>query len=118
MISHIRGHNFNFGNDKNDYGTTSEATYKFDPINAGNSRGYLDAKLKDDLRATHFQLGFDKDKNQTCHQSSYLPQNVNKIIVNDPNSRRNNFNLNQTNRNVFDGRSVYMVDYTKKQSIE
>lgn len=118
MIGHIRGHNFKLGNSKNDFGTTNGVTYKFDSANASNSRGYLDAKLKDDLRATHFQLGFDNDKNQTSHQSSYLPQNVNKPIINDPNLRRNNFNMNQTNRNVFEGKSVYMVDYKKKEAIE
>jgi hypothetical protein len=77
----------------------------------------LNPKLKDDLRATHFQLGFDNDRNQTSHQSSYIALNADKKIVNN-NIKRNNFNLNNTNRNTFEGKSIYMEDYTKKEAVE
>ncbi len=58
------------------------------------------------------------DPNQTTHQSSYLPFPNDKKSVNNPVVGRNEFNLNQSNRNVFEGKSIYMVDYTKKEGTE
>jgi len=58
------------------------------------------------------------DQLQTTHQSSYLPIQIDKKSVNNNNFVRNEFNLNQTNRNVFDGKSIYMVDYTKKEATD
>ena len=57
------------------------------------------------------------DQLQTTHQSSYLPIQLYKKSLNN-NVIRNEFNLNQTNRNVFDAKSMYMVDYTKKEATE
>ena len=58
------------------------------------------------------------DQLQTTHQSSYLPIQLDKKSLNNNNVSRNEFNLNQTNRNVFDAKSMYMVDYTKKEATE
>lgn len=115
IINTIKGHNFDLGLDKNDFATTTGATFKFDAANAENSRGCLDSALIDDLRATHYKVGYMNGPNQTTHQSSYVPVQIDRKKSNDAHMKRNNFNLNQTNRNVFEGKSIYMMDFNKKE---
>jgi hypothetical protein len=115
IVSTIKGHNFHLGTVKNDFATTTGATFKFDAADAVRSRGHLDSALIEDLRATHYKIGYMNGPNQTTHQSSYVPVQVDQKKSKDAIVKRNNFNLNQTNRNVFEGRSIYMMDFNKKK---
>jgi hypothetical protein len=59
-----------------------------------------------------------QDNHQTTHQSTYVPVPVEKRQTHDPQLRKSHINLNPGNRNVFDSKSMYMVDYTKKEYVD
>ena len=119
VINDIRGHHFALGDIKNDYGTTTGATFhSFDPKAASTARGFLDADLKSDLRATHYQLGYMPNNLQTTHQSNYVPMPVQKHSVHNPKLMKSHIDINPGNRNVFDSKSIYMADFNKKQLVD
>jgi hypothetical protein len=106
------------GETKNDYSTTTGATFKFDPYQASKAKGVLEDALKNDLRATHYKLGYQSEVHQTTHQSTYVPLALDKRANHDPNLRKSHFDLNSTNKNILEGQSIYMTDYTKKEIVD
>lgn len=119
LVSNIKGHHFNLGENKNDFKTTSGTTHQnFDLQTAHNARGCLNANLLDDLRNTHYKLGYMPDNNQSTHQATYVPMQLSKKHENDPQLRISHFSLNPTHKNVFDQKTIYMVDYPKKEPID
>lgn len=115
VINDIRGHHFALGEDRNDFGTTSGSTYLYDPHRAAGAKGSLDSELKNDLRATHYKLGYMQDNHHTTHQSSYVPMPINPAKFKDPHLRKSHIDLNSTNKNMFEGKTIYMSDFTKKE---
>lgn len=116
IINNIRGHHFNLGDSKNDFGTTTGVTYVYDPSKAQGAKGSLDSELKNDLRATHYKLGYMKDNNSgTTHQSAYVPKPVEQKMVHDPNLRKSHINLNPSYKNNLDAQTIYMADFTRKE---
>lgn len=82
------------------------------------ARGNLEKELKDDLRSTHYKLGYMQDANQTTHQSAYIPYQVVKPTFNDPNLRKSHFDLNMNSKTMLNEKTIYMTDYTEKVAVE
>jgi hypothetical protein len=118
LINNIRTHHWHLGENKNDFATTTGATFNYDKEKAGGARTNLNEALKNDLRATHYKLGYTPDNHQTTHQSAYVPfNNAKKVDILNPELRKSHFNLNQTNLGQ-DNKTIYMTDYTKKEILE
>jgi hypothetical protein len=114
LLNNIRTHHWQLGEGRNDFGTTTGNTYGYDPKQALHARTSLDPNLKNDLRATHYKLGYTPDYLQTTHQATYVPFNANKTGILNPELRKSHFSLNQTNHGQ-DNKTIYMTDYTKKE---
>lgn len=115
VINDIRTHHWAFGVNNNDYATTTAGTYKYDANAAAGAKGFLDDSLKSDLRATHYKLGYMESNPQTTHQQNYVSMPIQTHSKHDPGLRTTNFKLNPNNRNVFEGKSIYMMDFNKRQ---
>ena len=113
VIKNIRGHHFDLGECRNDFSTTTGATFLYDKRSADGAKGTLDASVKNDLRATHYKLGYLPDAHQTTHQATFVPVPAEVKKVHDPELRKSHFNINPGNRNVFDSKSIYMADFNK-----
>ena len=113
LVNDIKGHHFHLGECKNDFNTTTGTTFLYDGSKALGARGSLHKGLKDDLRATHYKLGYLPEQNQTTHQSSFVPVDIGQKAIHDPNLRINHFDFNSMNKK-FDEKTIYMCDYTKK----
>jgi hypothetical protein len=118
VIKNIRGHHFALGDTRNDFSTTTGATFLYDQNSAVGAKGTLDAFVKNDLRATHYKLGYLPDAHQTTHQATFIPVPVQTKKVHDPQLRQSHFNINPGNRNVFDNKTIYMADFNKKQVVD
>lgn len=114
VIKDIKSSHFNLGEMKNDYGTTTGNSYKFDPQTAKAARGMLDQALINDLRATHYKLGYQPFVGTTTHQSTYVPLDINYKAAKDPLLRQSHFSLGENNNAIQDGKTIYMTDYVKK----
>jgi hypothetical protein len=66
------------------------------------------------IKGTHFKLGYINENPQTTHQSSYvLLNNIDKAENAENINKKNNINL-KFNNNGFEGKTIYMNDYTIK----
>ena len=112
-IANIRRSHFDFGDNKNDYNTTNGDTYIYDPKLAKEGRGKLNEKLKNNLMNSHYELGMGNDmEKMTSNRRDFrgYPGYIgNKKI--EPDYTNHVFTRN---RNVFEGESIYMSDYTEK----
>ena len=112
-INNIRKSHFILGESKNDYFTTNNNTYKYDPVLAKEGRGKLNDILKNNLRISHYELGMGNEREKyTSNRRDYISYpnfRPNKKI--EKNSESNVF---PRNRNVFEGESIYMSDYIEK----
>ena len=112
-IANIRKSHLNFGDNKNDYYTTTGETYKYDAKLAKEGRGELNKKLKDNLMDSHYELGMGNDIEKTTSNRrdfrSYPGFIANKKVEAD-----NSSHIFNRNRNVFEGESIYMSDYVEK----
>ena len=114
VINEIRGSHFALGETKNDFKTTTGSTYVYDNKLASGAKGSLDGELINDLRATHYKLGYMPNANFTTHQSSFVPHAIKANKFKDNHLRKTNIDLNPGNRNVFDGKTIYMLDFKKQ----
>lgn len=117
VINDIRGHHFNLGETKNDYGTTFEATFKYDAHSAGLAKGFLDSAVKNDLKSSHYKLGYLPSENQTTHLSTFVPMALQKKAIHDPKLRESSIKINPGHRNNFDSKTIYMMDFDKKENL-
>lgn len=117
LVKDIRGSHFNFGDNMNDYKTTTGQTYNFDVKKAADAKGVLKDELISDLRSTHYKLGYDPSSvKSTTHQSTYVPLNFSKeekAKVSED-LRKSHFALNNSTLGKV-GKTIYMTDYTKKE---
>lgn len=115
LVKNIKGSHFDLGDMKNDYGTTTGKAYQFDPVAAKDAKGNLDKKLLNDLRSTHYKLGYMPQVNQTIYRSQYVPYENQKLVGKDPHLQDNHFSfVQQGGKNVFEGETIYMSDYVPK----
>ena len=112
-INNIRKSHFILGESKNDYFTTNNNTYKYDPVLAKEGRGKLNDILKNNLRISHYELGMGNEREKyTSNRRDYISYpnfRPNKKI-----ERNSESNVFPRNRNVFEGESIYMSDYIEK----
>ena len=113
-IANIRRSHFDFGDNKNtNYNTTNVDTYKYDPKLAKEGRGELNEKLKNNLRDSHYELGMGNDMEKMTSNRrdyrSYPGYKSNKKVEAD-----NTSHVFNRDRNVFEGETIYMSDYTEK----
>ena len=112
-IANIRRSHFNFGDNKNDYGTTNNESYQYDPNMAKLGRGKLNENLKNNLRSSHYELGMGNDmEKMTSNRRDYrgYPGYVGNKRVEPDNSS----NIFKGKKNIFEGETIYMSDYTEK----
>ena len=114
VVKDIRSSHFELGEMQNDYGTTTGNSYKFDPQTAKNARGTLDRALINDLRATHYKLGYNPMCNTTTHRATYVPFKVDFKNAKAPTLRKSHFVFGNTNNPIQDGKTIYMTDYVPK----
>lgn len=117
VIKEIKRHHYNFGRDKDDYNTTHSIDYKYNLEKALKSRGNLEQGLIQDLRSTHYKIGYlDSSNNTTTHLSTYKPliyDPANKAQVSSE-LRKSHFGLSLSDAMKVD-KTTYMTDYTKKE---
>ena len=113
LVKNIKSSHFELGELPIDYGTTMGNAYKFDPQSAKNARGALDRALLNDLRSTHYKLGYDIINNVTTNRADYVPKKLEIQRAKDPNLRKSHFELGNENE-IQDGKTIYMTDYVPK----
>lgn len=117
VIGFIRGSHLKFGENKNDYETITNMSYKYDPVSAKNGRGILDEGMKKNLMSSHYQLGIDKKmEKQTSNRRDYVeyPGYVAENRVNNVIKTASSINLGDKNVNRFEGETIYMSDFIEK----
>ena len=106
--------NFNFGEMKNDFSTTSRNAFKYDPNEAKKANSGLSKDLMKELKSTHYKLGYDNDIGLTTQKADYIPfglyDNLKKGKVPD-----DNFTLGDKYKNKFEGETIYQTDYVEKE---
>ena len=112
-INNIRKSHFNFGESKNEYFTTMNNAYRYDPVLAKEGRGRLNDILKNNLRNSHYELGMGNDREKyTSNRRDYI--NYPNFRPEKKIEKNKESNVFKTNRNVFEGESIYMSDYVEK----
>lgn len=114
MIHTIKDSHFKFGDTPNDFSTTSGNAYQYDPNKARDAKGGLNTGLLNDLRNTHYKLGYDNDVGISTQKKDFIPYGAFE------NERLkglygNNFNLGDNYNNKFEGQTIYSTDYIKKE---
>ena len=112
MIKDIRGVHWSLGNQNNDYSTTAGDAWKYDPNLAPFARGKLNQSMKNDLRKSHYQLGYINQPNKSTYESNYIPRELNARSFKDPGLRKSQVNLGN---GPFKGDSTYREDYVPKE---
>ena len=106
--------NFNFGDMKNDFSTTSRNAFKFDPNAAKGVNAGLNPDLMKELKSTHYKLGYDDDIGTTTQKADYIPfglyDNLKERKLPD-----DNFSLGDKYKNKFEGETIYQTDYVEKE---
>ncbi|MCQ2815721.1 MAG: hypothetical protein MJ252_00495 [archaeon] len=115
LVKNIKGSHFDLGDMGNDYTTTHMNAYKFDPEAAKDAKGNLDRALLNDLRSTHYKLGYMPIEGQTTYRSHYIPLENAQRAAKDPHLQDNHFSLGPAGQaNPFEGITIYMSDYIPK----
>ena len=106
--------NFNLGEMKNDFSTTSRNAYQFDPKKAKEAGAGLDKDLIKELKTTHYKLGYDNDIGLTTQKSDYIPYG---LFGDTKRSKAtdDNFTLGDKYKNKFEGETIYQTDYVEKE---
>lgn len=114
IVKDIKSSHFSLGDSKGEYGTTTGDAYKFDAATAKAARGMLAKDLIDDLRATHYKLGYLGMDNRTTHQDAYVPLDIGFKGTKDPNLQKSHIKFSCAKTNPFEGETIYQTDYVEK----
>lgn len=118
IMNNIKKHNCEYGIDKLDYKTTNNLTYNYDAKKAKEGKGNLEYNLLNDLRSSHYKIGFNNDfENQTTNSLTYKPlplNQTNKKADVSKELRKSHFDLQQSNSLKEFGKTIYTTDYNKK----
>lgn len=115
VVSDIKNSHFIFGECPSDFQTINGNAYKFDPNKAREARGNLDKALLNDLRATHYKLGYQQFDGTTTQKSDFIPLDMNFKATDDPNLRKSHFNFGDEKSTIHqDDKTIYQTDYVKK----
>ena len=117
LIDDIRGQHWDNGSKAGSYTTTNNQFLKYDNQRAKFAAIPLTEEHKNDLKYSHYELGKGNIPLSTTHVSSYLPnQNIQKNPFN-PSLKKSSIQFNPKNYNI-KGNTVYMSDFTVKETIE
>lgn len=115
VIKNNKNSHFDFGNMDNDYGTTMNNSYKYDPNLALNAKNPLDKDLINNLRAHHYKFGEDKNDDITTQRHDFVPYDSAQMQqAFNPQLQKSNFVLGDANNNKLKGKTIYMTDYVEK----
>jgi hypothetical protein len=106
--------NFNFGEMKSDFSTTSGHAFKYDPNLAKKANTGLGKDLLNELKATHYKLGYNDDIGLTTQKADYIPYG----LYDDLKKRKlpdDNITLGDKYKNKFEGETIYQNDYVEKE---
>ena len=106
--------NFNFGEMKSDFSTTSGHAFKYDPNLAKKANTGLGKDLLNELKATHYKLGYNDDIGLTTQKADYIPYG----LYDDLKKRKlpdDNITLGDKYKNKFEGETIYQTDYIEKE---
>ena len=106
--------NFNFGEMKSDFSTTSGHAFKYDPNLAKKANTGLGKDLLNELKATHYKLGYNDDIGLTTQKADYIPYG----LYDDLKKRKlpdDNITLGDKYKNKFEGETIYQTDYVEKE---
>ena len=117
VINDIRGHHWNNGSKNGNYTTMNNQFFQFDYNASKNASIPLSEEKKNDLRYSHYELGKGNFPLSTTHVNSYLNNNNIQKVISDPNLKRSHIDFNPKHGNI-KGKTVYMTDYTVKESFE
>ena len=109
-----RGSNFNLGEMKNDFSTTSRNAFKYDPKEARGANKGLNDDLIKELKSTHYKLGYDNDIGLTTQKADYIPYGLYDELKKKK-SPNDNFTLGDKYKNKFEGETIYQTDYVEKE---
>ena len=107
-----RGVHWGLGDQRGDYTTTSGDAYRYDPNLAPGARGRLNQSQKNDLRNSHYQLGYSDQPNKSTYEVNYIPRELEPKTGKDPGLRKSQVNLGG---GPFKGDSTYHEDYVPKE---
>lgn len=85
---------------------------KFDSNKSKTATNTLSEETKNNLRNTHYNLGYEKNQFTTTHNSTYVSKENNQKI-NSENHFKSNIVFNPKNSDLTN-KSIYMLDYTLK----
>lgn len=118
VIKNIKNSHFDFGDMQNEFGTTMANAYQYDPNKFRGAKGQLDKELINDLRATHYKLGYQPQINQTTQRRDYIPyKNVRFVNGKNPELQKDHFKFGDLNNQKLEGITIYMADYVPKPII-
>ena len=106
--------NFDFGEAKGDFSTTSGNAFKYDPDLARKANSGLGKDLLNELKATHYRFGYNDDIGLTTQKSDYIPYG----LYDDLKKRKSpddNITLGDKYKNKFEGETIYQTDYIEKE---
>ena len=112
LMKRIRRSNFSFGEAMPDYNTSSRVAFKFNPEEAKKAHSKLNSEVLQDLRKTHYKLGYSYDVGISTQKKDFIPYGIINEGKKDKMIERN-FDLG--GNNPFKGISIYQSDYTKKE---
>lgn len=117
ILNDIRGHHWDNGSKTGSYTTTNNQFMKYDSQRARFAAIPLTEEHKNDLRYSHYELGKGKVPLSTTNVSSYLPNhNIQKTALSGS-LKNSSIEFNPKHSNI-KGNTVYMSDYTVKETIE
>lgn len=115
LVDDIKNSHFIFGESPGDFQTINGNTYKYDPSKAADARHTLDKGLLNDLRSTHYKLGYQDECGKSTHETSYVPIDINFKAADDPNLRKSHFNFGDEKSLIHQkDLTIYQTDYIKK----
>lgn len=117
ILGHIKGHNWEHGDKRGNYTTSHSQFYKFDYKGAKVAAIPLTEEVKNDLRYSHYELGKGNAPLSTTQTSSFGNVDNFKKRTYEPSLKQSSINFNPKNGNI-KGDTIYMNDYTLKESME
>ncbi len=111
LVKDIKNAHWGLGDNIPDYTTTFGDAYKYDPNAALKARGNLGKGLVDDLKKTHYKLGYGDPINKSTYEANYIPLGMESTLGKDPNLFRNNIPFGEL---PFQGDTTYRVEYIPK----
>lgn len=113
LMNNIKNSHFNFGDMKNNFETTNANAYKYDPDKSKGANAGLGKDLINELKSTHYKLGYDGFEGITTQKKDYVPFDMEGRQPAFQEGK--GFDLGDKYNNKFEGETIYQTDYVKKE---